>query len=386
MLCYGVLYAWSIFSAPFSDEFGMSSGTLGFCFTLIMIMFCLGGIAGSVITGRYGAHRSVPFGAVLCFLGYSLVFFADMTKSWLIFPLFAMSGLGCGVVYNAVLSGVVKQFPEKTGFASGMLLMGFGASTLLLGTAVSALMSSPIGWRMTYVLTGLLLLAVGITGSFFLPDEKKAPQTAKAEGDGLAPAQMLKTGSFWLYFFIAAILSGFGQGVIGHARGIFVSVGVSAASAAVFVGLISVANGLGRIAFGFLYDRKGFRLPLSVDAVLYILAGLISAWAITGGRSVIVIVMLILCGFCYGGVPPISSSVTKTFFGTRYYAGNLSLINLTIIPSSFASTLMGSMSGRSGSYLSALLVFSALELVPLALVFILYEIRKREEKVNDERI
>ena len=43
MLINGVVYAWSIYSVPFSEGFGWSSAQLGVCFTVMLGSFCLGG-------------------------------------------------------------------------------------------------------------------------------------------------------------------------------------------------------------------------------------------------------------------------------------------------------------------------------------------------------
>ena len=50
LLFYGLLYAWSIYSSPFGAEFGWTNAQLGLSFTFIMISFCFGGIAGSMLT------------------------------------------------------------------------------------------------------------------------------------------------------------------------------------------------------------------------------------------------------------------------------------------------------------------------------------------------
>ena len=65
-----------------------------------------------------------------------------------------LAGLGIGVAYNVIISTVSAWFPDKKGLCSGALMMGFGASALVVGRLASALMAGP-GWRTAYLAVGL---------------------------------------------------------------------------------------------------------------------------------------------------------------------------------------------------------------------------------------
>lgn len=291
---------------------------------------------------------------------------------WLLFVSFAISGIGVGFVYNGVISAVVPRFPDKKGLASGVLLMGFGASSLVLGGLASRLIASPgFGWHLTYILTGALLLAAAFIGlPFVLPPRVDRDTHAAAPARGLTPRQMLRTKRFWLLFGSAVIGTGFGSGLIAHASYIFVEGGASESVAALAVGLVSVMNGLGRIVFGMLNDRCGFRISLLADAVLYIAAGLIAA-LVLGSSAVVLVVVMMLIGACYGAVPTISASLAEEFFGPAHYGRNLGIVNLSILVGSFASTAAGAIQTSTGSYAQAFYLFVGLEAVALVLILLL---------------
>ena len=67
----GIVYAWSIYSAPFSENFGWTSAQLGVCFTIVLIMFCVGGLVGSMATQRFGSGRTITLGGLAAALGYT---------------------------------------------------------------------------------------------------------------------------------------------------------------------------------------------------------------------------------------------------------------------------------------------------------------------------
>lgn len=181
---------------------------------------------------------------------------------------------------------------------------------------------------------------------------------------------MLRTKRFYLFFAAAVIGTGYGSGLIAHARYIFLEGGAPEATATLAVGLVSVMNGLGRIIFGMLHDRCGFRVSLLADALLYIAAGAVAALSLGGSYASLIAAMMVI-GACYGAVPTISSSVAGEFFGPAHYGRNLSIVNLNILLGSFASTVAGSMQTASGSYFSTICLFAGLEVAALLLILLL---------------
>ena len=362
MLVNGVIYAWSIYSMPFGAGFGWTSEQLGMCFTIMLACFCLGGVIGGAVAARLGVGFSIPAGGVLAFAGYMLCMFLQADRLWLLYGAFAIAGLGVGFVYNGVISAVVPRFPDKRGFASGVLLMGFGASSLVIGSLASGLIASPdFGWHLTYILTGSLILVSAVAGRFFVLPPRAAGAESSSPGRGLRPGQMLGTARFWIFFAAALIGTGFGSGLIAHGSYIFGEGGASPQLATLAVGLVSVMNGLGRIAFG----------ALTADAALYIVCGAVAALALRGGVTVLLIAAMMVIGACYGAVPTISSSVAQEFFGPAHYGQNLSIVNLNIMLGSFASTIAGSIQTSSGSYAGAFWLFTGLEVISLVLFIIL---------------
>ena len=140
--------------------------------------------------------------------------------------------------------------------------------------------------------------------------------------------------------------------------------------ATIAVGLVSVMNGLGRIIFGMINDRCGFRIALLADSVLYIAAGLIAALTI-GSSAVVLIAVMMLIGACYGAVPTISASLAEEFFGPAHYGRNLGIVNLSILFGSFASTAAGAIQTGTGSYAQAFYLFVGLEVLALVLILLL---------------
>ena len=96
---------------------------------------------------------------------------------------------------------IPRQYAARQGVVSGILLMGFGASSLVIGSAFTALLPYHIGgWRGGFQIIGWLTLAVMFFGAFTLKTTQDTNEDL-AEGEqtpeqkeliGIPPGQMIK--------------------------------------------------------------------------------------------------------------------------------------------------------------------------------------------------
>ena len=179
--------------------------------------------------------------------------------------------------------------------------------------------------------------------------------------------QMVKTAAFWLLFFIIVCSNMIGTGVIGHSRYIAVEAGVATGITALVVGLQSVCNGLGRLAFGTLFDKKGNTFAMLTDVGCFILSCLLLLFSLRGGGAIPAVAGLLLIGFSYGGMPTMTSTVTAECFGAKNYGTNFSIANMSMLPASFGATIVGAIQTGSGTYVTAFLVFLGVTAVVILL-------------------
>ena len=133
LLFAGLVYAWSVLSTPIAAEFtGWTKAQLSLTFTLVMILFCIGSLLCGLLAGKLSAKNAVRLGAVLFLAGFYIASRCQ-TPLTLYLGFGVLCGLGSGLSYNAVMSTMVKWFPDKPGLISGVLLMGFGGGSFLIG-------------------------------------------------------------------------------------------------------------------------------------------------------------------------------------------------------------------------------------------------------------
>ena len=146
MLFAGVLYAWSILKAPLAAEFGWRASELALNFTLAMSFFCIGGLLGAQISKRIGHRAALMISGALAAVGFILTAsLRDTSVVMLYISYGVLTGTSIGIAYNVTIGTVSAWFPDKKGLCSGCLMMGFGASALILGNMADVLFKSVLG-------------------------------------------------------------------------------------------------------------------------------------------------------------------------------------------------------------------------------------------------
>ena len=367
MLFAGLIYAWSIFSGPIKLEFSTwTSAQLSLTFTICMTCFCLGSLIAGLVSKKVNVKVNIYIAAVLFLLGF---FIASKTTSLMMLYIGygVLCGLASGLTYNSVMSTMSKWFPERQGLISGILLMGFGFGSMIIGSAYTALTPATVkGWHTSFLYLGFILAVILIIGSFFFvepgedfvpPSNPKAKKSKNREdGLDLTPGQMIKRPSFILYFLWSTLLSAAGLALISQANPFAQEIGpdINPGTIAFVVGLISICNGVGRVIFGALFDSIGRKLTMLIINVAFLLSIGILILAITTNSFTLVVVGFVCMGFSYGGITPTNSAFTNAFYGPTNYAVNFSIVMLALIFASFGGTIAGALYDASGSYLSTL--------------------------------
>lgn len=361
LLFAGLVYAWSVLSTPIAAEFtAWTKAQLSLTFTLVMIFFCIGSLLCGLLSGRLSAKNAVRLGAVLFLAGFFLASRCHAPLT-LYLGFGVLCGLGSGLSYNAVMSTMVRWFPDKPGLISGVLLMGFGGGSFLIGKLYQAWTPADVGgWRISFLVLGVVCFVVLAVCSFFFV-APGADFTAPAGKGGRAvaapledckPTVMLRRPAFWLFYIWAIAVSAAGLALISQASGIVweISADQTASSVATIVGLISICNAVGRVLFGGVFDKYGRSLSMQLVNVLFVAASGVLLAAL-GSRSVpLVIAGFMVGGLAYAGVTPSCSAFCRAYFGPTHYPVNFPLIVSNLIFASFGSTISGALYDASGSY------------------------------------
>lgn len=380
MLFAGIVYAWSILKAPLAESFGWSASGLALNFTLTMSFFCIGGLLGSHLCRLIGEKITTVLSGILAGVGFVLTGNLRGENIVMLYLTYAlMAGLGIGVAYIVIISTVNSWFPDKKGLSSGCLMMGFGASSLVLGNLASTMFAMPaIGWKMTFmilgiatavvlVIAGLIIRKPGATDVLPQPKAAKAGRQEQFEAQDFAPTQMLRRFTFWRAFLCLICLTAVGNSVISFARDLALSVGAGAALATTLVGILAVCNGLGRVITGAVFDAMGRRFTMTAATIVVTTAAATTLVAIMLNSLPLCILGLCLTGISYGTSPTIASVFTSTFYGQKHFPTNFSIMNFNLMCASFVATACSTLLTASGSYIAPFVLLLVLSCVTIIL-------------------
>ena len=379
MLFAGILYAWSILKAPLSGEFGWSASALALNFTLAMSFFCIGGLLGAQLSKQAGDRVALLVAGGVSAAGFLLTATLHGASVLALYITYGvLAGLGIGIAYNVVIATVSAWFPDKKGLCSGCLMMGFGASALLLGNVADALFKSTLGWRITYVILGASICVILVAAGMILrkPDSHTAlpqPKAAKTGGTedferrDYTSGQMLCRLSFWMAFVCISFLAAVGSSVISFAKDLALSVDAPEALAVSLVGVLSVCNGLGRILTGALFDAIGRRKTMLWANIITICAATVTLVAVSIGSLPLCIAGLCLTGMSYGACPTITAAFTSSFFGMKYFSTNMAFMTFTVMGGSLIATVSNKVLEITGGYTATFMMLLGLTFVALIL-------------------
>ena len=339
-----------------------------------MSCFCIGGLlAGSVLI-RLSKSIQIAIAAILLgggFWGVSLLPAAPGPALWQLYLCYGvLTGLGTGIAYNAVLSGVQPWFPNSPGAISGVLLMGMGFGSLILGNVAAALLgvfTLQTTFRVFAVGTLLVLLCCAPVIRPPKAGETDAAAVSAAAAGGersYTTIEMLRRPTFWLYFVWNIMISSSGMLVINSASSITMFYGLAAV-----IGLVvSVFNGLGRLAMGGCMDRLGWKKTMYLNNGVLLASGALLLAGDRSGSGFVVLAGMLLMGVCYGGGITISAALIRRLYGTEHYAATFSMCNLCTIPASLLGPMISAaLQDGSGGYLSTFIMVLAIGAVALVL-------------------
>ena len=379
MLFAGILYAWSILKVPFFEELGYENSALALNYTLTMCFFCIGGLVSGILVRKIGTKFTIMFSGILAGLGFFLCSLLTINNVFLLYLAYAfMGGMGIGMAYISIISGVNAWFPDKRGISFGALMMGFGASSLFLGKLVDAMFNSDIGWRNAYMIIGASLGIILVISSFIIrqpdasvilpaPKKKGAKFEENFEVQDFKPLEMIKRFTFWRAFICLVFITAVGNSVISFTRDLALSVGAEATLATTLVGIIAVFNGFGRILSGAVFDAFGRKVVMIGSNLLTILAATLTLVAININSLPLCIVGLCLTGLSYGTSPTLCSSFTQSFYGAKYFSSNLSIINCNLMCAALIATVCSNLIDMTGGYNVPFVLLLVLALLALGL-------------------
>ncbi len=388
-LCLGAIYAWSVFTPELRKT--VADGGFGFSATQTQVVFAVGLATFAIVmvmAGKWQAKsgpRIVALtGGFVLGLGYILAKFIGTSFGGQVVSIGLLGGAGIGLAYVCPIAVGMKWFPDKKGLITGLAVAGFGFGALIwikLAGSWGHLIES-MGVLNVFGLYGVIFLITVSIGSLvmvyppegWLPEGWAPPVTADGSLAGdpvtMLPAQMLRTPQFyklWAMFVFSALAGLMTIGIIKlfgiealQKNGMSFERASAAAGTAMAV-FYSLANGIGRIAWGSISDWIGRKRSLII--MTGVQGVMMLVFYFMGGTMALLFLGATLIGFNFGGNFALFPTATADYFGTTNVGQNYGWMFTAYGVGGIVGPIMAGAFRDSGSWLPAFVISGVLCLV-----------------------
>jgi OFA family oxalate/formate antiporter-like MFS transporter len=388
-LCLGAIYAWSVFTKPLVEAGWSKAETQGVfaaglaTFAIIMV------IAGRIMP-KFGPRIVAMAGGVVLGLGYFLAGLVGGTSFPAIFIFIGIvGGAGIGLAYVVPIAVGMRWFPDKKGLITGLAVAGFGFGALLwvkLAGSWGQLIANQ-GLSTTFVIYGIIFLVAVVIGGIWMkyPPEGWKPEgwsPPKQEGGAkltgavdFTSGKMLKTPQYYMILFTFIFGASAGLMSIGlmklfpmealMANG-FEELSASAIAGTAMAVFYSLANGIGRIAWGAISDKLGRKMSIMLMMGIQGVVVILFQWM--AGTPALLYVGATLIGFNFGGNFALFPTMTADTFGNKYVGMNYGWVFLAYGVGGIFGPMLGGTLGDMGNFPLAFTICGILCLVAAGII------------------
>jgi len=394
-LCLGAIYAWSVFTPGLKDSgwtklhtqivFSVGLGT----FAIVMVF------AGRKLKA-WGPQRLALAGGLTLGAGYLIASLGGGTSFWpVLLGVGLVGGAGIGLAYVVPIAVGMRWFPDKKGMITGVAVAGFGFGAMgwvKLAGSWGGLIDS-IGLDGTFVVYGILFAVFVVLGSRWMkmpPDGWLPPgfEPRQAIGEGaedFTPREMLRTPQFHLISLTFLVSAGAGLMAIGlmklYPTEALMENGLLEENASAIAGtamavFFSLANGVGRLAWGILGDRLGRKnsvVAMAASQGIFLL--LFTSMA---GNEYTLYLFATLIGFNFGGNFALFPALTADEFGNAAVGNNYPWIFLSYGAGGIIFPILGGWLGDAGNFPLAFTITGILCIVGAVASFLVFPPRHDE--------
>jgi MFS transporter, OFA family, oxalate/formate antiporter len=388
--CLGAIYAWSVFT-PALQEAGWTRTETQIVFSVGLASFALLMVAAGRKLTTWGPRRLAAAGGATLGIGYTVAGVSGGTDFWpVLLGVGLVGGAGIGLAYVVPIAVGMRWFPDHKGLITGVAVAGFGFGALgwvkLAGEWGNLIANRGLG--ATFVIYGIMfaVLVVSASTAMRMPPAGWVPEgfspppaVAGSGGEDFKPREMLRTPQFHLISTTFAVSAGAGLMSIGlmklypiealTAQGVD-PVRASAIAGTAMAVFFSLANGIGRLAWGALSDRLGRKRSVVTMAASQ--AAFLFAFTFMAGNEYLLYLGAALIGFNFGGNFALFPALTADEFGNGAVGRNYPWVFLSYGAGGIVFPILGGWLGDLGNFPLAFTICAVACLIGAVASFLVY--------------
>lgn len=374
----------SLYFLPLSRDFQLSRTTTSLIFGVSALQGGLQGPVTGYLIDRWGPRTMMIVGALLGGIGFLLL---PLGNSFLYFLLIfvGITSVGMNLGFHYSSSALVNNwFFRHRGLAFGILSVGIAVGGAILLPIVSVILQE-MGWRITAVLSGIVLLTVGIPISMLvlnnpeeigqLPDGVPISDDSQTRTEPAVSDYSVKKAMSGLVYWVLAVAICFRisahVGVMVHIVPIIVWKGMSESMGGIIIAAMSFSAIGTRVGMGWCGDRWGKNRLCA----LAMITGAVSLMILIFAPGKLLVMVFFAISFSFtDGAAGLTWAMIGDYFGRRSFATLRGVINAVVgVGALITSVIAGWIFDATQSYHLVLMGFSGLYLVTAVLFLVLKE-------------
>ncbi|MEO9101301.1 MAG: oxalate/formate MFS antiporter [Burkholderiaceae bacterium] len=333
-------YVWALFTKDLSRLLNASLAEVQVTFAILIVAQTFLSPFQGYLIDKFGPRLLLSAGAILTALSWILA--SQVTGIWGLYLTYGLlGGIGTGIIYVGVIGLMVQWFPDKRGFAVGMVAAGYGFGAILTTFAISGHVKTA-GISSTLWIFGLGIGVIGFLAAQGMRPPKASEVAAfvaktnasdRESPNSYRSIDMLRKPVFWLLFFMMTMMSTAGLMVISQIGAIANDLKVAdtmilgMAALPLALAIDRIANGLTRPFFGWVSDHIGRENTMFLAFGLEGVA--MSAWLLTMHHPVLFVLLSGLVFFGWGEIFSLFPAALTDIFGTKHATTNYGFLYMS---------------------------------------------------------
>jgi OFA family oxalate/formate antiporter-like MFS transporter len=383
-------YVWTLFTKSFQDNLHTTLPAIQITFSILIVLQTWLSPAQGFLVDKFGPKLLIAVGCALSGFGWVTSAYAtSLTGLYLTYGLFC--GVGTGIVYVGIVGLMVRWFPDRRGFATGMVAAGYGFGAIATTFPIDSMLKSA-GYQHTLVVFGIIMGVVGAAAALMLrvpaATDVLPPVPATASKVDVMPKEMLKTRVFWLMFVMMTMMSTGGLMIISQFAAFSRDFGVATVVVLGFAALPlaltvdRITNGLTRPFFGWVSDRIGRENTMAIAFLLEAVS--VTIMVLFRDNALVFVILSAVVFFGWGEIFSLFPSTLTDTFGTKYATTNYGFLYMAQgVGSVLGGPLAAWLHDATGSWLPVFGIIIACDaLTGILALFVLKPMRRRYASVS----
>lgn len=324
LISYGLYGTFGVFFKPLLEEFGWSRATISGAYAMSMTVHGVLGVIMGALNDKLGPRLVVTTCGI--FLGAGYLLMSQVNSIWQLYLYYGVIvAIGISGIWVPLMSTIARWFAKRRSVMTGIIVAGAGIGSLIAPPVMNWLIVA-FGWRMSYIVIGIVTLLVMVISAQFLirdpakknlqPDGELKTNDSKTVfthvDTSFTLGKAVRTNQFWLAFLI---LLSFGYCMVAiklHIVPHATDIGISPAIAATILAIVGGVSLFGNYVLGSIGDRIGNNRVYVIGAILVVAA---LVWLIWANETWMFCLIAAIFGFAFGGMASTESPLVADLFG-----------------------------------------------------------------------